>query len=144
MAHSDNRPSSGGFLLTGRMNPTQNWLQLSVMPQAPFASFSFLLDLWFCSKSSLHPLVVDLKKRFLLVSLCGRPSHSLLSPSSHHRHTTTVVSVLQPGDKWREKSGSGPLDVDEELGALDGDQPGKSGASSLSPPRLSGPCLPKW
>ena len=33
-------------------------------PQAPFASFSFLLDLRFWSKRSLHPLVVGLKKSF--------------------------------------------------------------------------------
>ena len=45
-------------------------------------------------------------------------SHSLLSPSSHHCHTTTVVSVPQPGDKWREKSGSSPSIPSTSLGAL--------------------------
>ena len=33
VAHSDNRPSSGGCCLTGWKNPTKNCLQLSVMPE---------------------------------------------------------------------------------------------------------------
>ena len=64
--------------------------------------------------------------------VCAADPLTPLSPSSHHRHTTTVVSVPQPGNKWREKSGSDSLDVDEDLGALGGDQPLLSSAPRLS------------
>ena len=44
--------------------------------------WKFTFTFW--QKGSLHPLVVGLKKGFLLGSLCSRPSHSLLSPSFPH------------------------------------------------------------
>ena len=74
------------------------------------------MNFHFLTKSSLHPLVVGLKKRISpresVWPTLSLPSLSFLPPLPHN------LSGLSSS------SGSDPLDVDEDLAALDGDQPG--------------------
>ena len=97
MAHSDNRPSSGGCRLTGRKNPTMNWLQLSMTPQALFASFSFLFSWIFGFVQKVHFTLLSLiwKKDFSPGVCVADPltPFSLLSPTTHYSAQCVLCKV---------------------------------------------------